>query len=437
MLAHDYARHVPAHTRIGRFVADESRLRWVFPFLHHFKEADVLIHGGTSRDAVLGRVPHGVHVLVHGVPEHTLHAGLQKFRAPQDLDIKIPSNKLTRHHTLPLIHDLARRDATVNAMAYSIRDGVLHDPFDGLKDIEEMKLRTIGDAQAHFHEDPSKMTRFLRLAAELGFTIEDSAWKALTSSAHKLNRLVSDENGKGSFALPRTHVGTEFLRALKADPAHAFQLFEKSGVLSHITPELLELHKLEHLDGRKAINHLEEILHYLHKENVTTTVIVAAILSFFEEGSLHVLSKLNHRLHLPLLDDTHFSFTDLTWLLEHRRILETTDPELMSHAEFEKIFGGKRGDELLALLRALYITSKQHTGARERLYHAKRLKEELLRGEHPKLLKGRDLLSLGLQPGPHIRSVMMKIRDAQLSGKVSNKIDALDFARHLMSTSDI
>lgn len=436
MIAHIYARHVPAHVRVGRFVADEPKLSWVFPFLHEHPHADALITGGTARDAILGRIPHEVHVLVHGVPEHSLATWKRKRNVPQDLDIKIPHNGISHQHTLPLVHDLARRDTTVNALAYSMRDGVLHDPFDGLKDIEEKRLRTIGNPEEKFHEDPSRTLRILRLASELGFAIEDATWHALTKSVHKLNRLLTDDAGHAAFAIPRMRLGKEFIRSLRHNPAHAFRLFRESGAFHHAAPELLELHRIEHHDGRTAEHKAEEMLHYLSEHRASVPVLLASILIFFEEAALDTLDRLSERLHLPLVDTAYFSLKDTEWLLKHRNILFDMDPEEMPLVEFERIFGGKRGDDLLLLLQALLVTSRRHSEVRERLYAAKRRKESF-DGDQPKLLRGRDLLSLGLEPGPHLRSLMAKVRDAQLSGKIHSKTDALDFARHLVCTSDI
>jgi len=434
MIAHVYARHVPAHARIGRYVADQGKLSWVFPFLHQIPSADVLLTGGTARDAVIGRANHGIHVLVHGVPEPTLHSWLQAKNVAKDFDISIPSNGLTRHHTLPLNHDLARRDITANALAYSIRDGILHDPFDGLKDIEDRKIRAIGDAKARFHENPLLLPRLLRLATELGFTVEEKTWEALKASAHKVNQIVSNAEGKAEFAIRRSHLGKEFLRSLRGHAADTFKHLRESGLLYELAPKMRGLETLERVSGKKMLEELETVFALLHEEHAPVTVILAAILSFFEEGAEDMLEHLSDHLHLPMLDDLSFSYHDLSWLLAHRNVLEQADPRDLPPAEFERVFGGTRGHNLLMLLKALYRSQGRHSEGLERLYAAEARKASMEETGHPKLLRGRDLLSLGLEPGHHLRSVMQKVRDAQLSGKISSKIDALDFARHLMAT---
>jgi tRNA nucleotidyltransferase/poly(A) polymerase len=436
MIAHAYARHIPAHARVGRFVADEGSLSWVFPFLKQVPNADVLITGGTARDAVIGRANNGIHVTIHGMPEPALRSWLTAKRVPRDLDIRVPSNGIMSHHTLPLVHDLARRDATANALAYSIRNGVLHDPFNGLDDIEKGQLRAIGDAKARFHEDPRQITRLLRLAAELGFTLEEKTWSALKSSAHKIHKLSPSTEDKAQFQVPRSHLGHDVLRTLVAHPSYGFNLLRDSGLLHTAVPKMKNLEKLERINGKKLTEELETALKLLHEEHAPAHVILATILALFEEGSADMLEHFTDALHLPLLDTTYFTYKDLAWLLKHRNVLEEADPNDLSPAEFERLFKGERGSHLLMLLRALYVSRGRHSEAHERLYAAK-VRRETLETDQPKLLRGRDLLSLGLEPGAHLRNIMQKIRDAQLTGQVSSRIDALDFARHLMSTQNI
>src|SRR5258706_10137233 len=67
--------------------------------------------------------------------------------------------------------DLARRDFTVNAIGYDISKGHLKDIYDGLKDIKDMSLRTVGNPDERFQEDALRMLRAVRFSAELGFVV--------------------------------------------------------------------------------------------------------------------------------------------------------------------------------------------------------------------------------------------------------------------------
>lgn len=437
MIASFYARHIPAHGRVGRFVADEGNLAFVFPLLHDFPEADALVVGGTTRDAIIGRAHNGIHLMVSGVPKAKLDQYLRAKNASKAIDIRLPHNGISEHHTLPLVHDLARRDVTANAMAYSIRDGILHDPFNGLKDIDAGRIRSVSSRSDRFKGSPLHMMRVLRLATELGFTIEEGTRTALLKEARHLNRLFTDVNGKASFAIPRAHLGREFVKALKAHPAGAVRHMREQNLHAHIAPELLGLEALEDLTGRKAHDRLNEALELLHKLHASPTVSLALLISLFDEGAKNMLEALNNRLHLPLLTEDGFSFPTLKFLIENRNILEHIHPEELSAADFEHIFGDSRGEELLMFLRAYYVSMRKHSEARERLYVAEERKALLESLSHPNLVRGRDLLSLGLEPGHHLRQLMHKIRDAQLNGKVKTKTDALDYARELIVANAI
>ncbi|MFA5947139.1 MAG: hypothetical protein WC813_03895 [Patescibacteria group bacterium] len=441
MFALSYARHVPAHARIGKFVADEPRLNVAFKLLKDHPEADVLVTGGTARDAVIGKVPKHVHLTVQGIPENELQEWCNRRNTSKDLDIRVPASSIwhpatrtlehTSHHTLPLVHDLARRDATVNAMAYSVRDGILHDPFDGLNDLEEKRLRTIGDPEQRFHEDPIRMLRFLRLAGHLGFSIEDHALHTIHKLGRNLNRLVSDENGKARYHIPRAHLGREFVSSLSQNAGETITHFFKSGVMGHLVPEIA---KLEHLVTSRGIpghEHAETVLSDLHGHGASPAVTLAALLAILEDESVAAFHKATERLHLPLLENGRNLVADVDHLLKHRNILVDQDPLELSHAEFEHVFGGPKGDDLLLFLHALAVTGGHNSQARERWYVAKRRKDEMPNTAPPELVRGRDLLSLGLSPGRHLREIMRKIRNEQLSGKLWTKADALEFARSI------
>ncbi|MGH7619826.1 MAG: CCA tRNA nucleotidyltransferase, partial [Gemmatimonadaceae bacterium] len=85
--------------------------------------------------------------------------------------------------------DLARRDFTINAIAYSPKRGELRDPFDGRGDLERRVVRAVGDAEARMREDRLRALRAIRFAARFDFAIEPATRRAIESSAPMLDRL--------------------------------------------------------------------------------------------------------------------------------------------------------------------------------------------------------------------------------------------------------
>lgn len=82
--------------------------------------------------------------------------------------------------------DAWRRDFTVNALAYNIADFAIIDYTGGVEDLERRLIRTIGDPAGRFAEDPVRMLRAIRLAAQLDFAIEHHSWEAMVADARRI-----------------------------------------------------------------------------------------------------------------------------------------------------------------------------------------------------------------------------------------------------------
>jgi tRNA nucleotidyltransferase (CCA-adding enzyme) len=132
-----------------------------------------------------------------------------------------------------IAEDLARRDFTVNAIAYGRggggRETESHwvDPHDGLADIEARTLRAVGDAHARFDEDALRLLRAARLAGQLGFNIDPDTRAAMVATA-ELARYVSNER-----------LGDELRKMIAINPpAPGFAILADTGILDHVLPEL-------------------------------------------------------------------------------------------------------------------------------------------------------------------------------------------------------
>ncbi|MEW6106104.1 MAG: CCA tRNA nucleotidyltransferase [Bacillota bacterium] len=123
--------------------------------------------------------------------------------------------------------DLARRDFTVNAIAYDIRRKAVIDCYNGLADLRARVIRTVGDPGARFQEDALRMLRAIRLGAELGFAIAPETLEAIESNHESITRIswerIRDE-----------------LSAMIVSPGagDAVRLTERTRLLEHILPEL-------------------------------------------------------------------------------------------------------------------------------------------------------------------------------------------------------
>ncbi len=126
-----------------------------------------------------------------------------------------------------ITQDLARRDFTVNAIAYDPLSNLLVDPYDGVQDLHRRVLRAVGDASARFNEDGLRALRCARFVATLDFDLDPATESAL-DTALDVFRKVSHER-----------VRDEWLKALRApQPSRAFDVMRRHGLLTAIVPEI-------------------------------------------------------------------------------------------------------------------------------------------------------------------------------------------------------
>ncbi len=138
--------------------------------------------------------------------EHGTVAVLDRYNAPHEVttfrrDIKTDGRHAVVEFGVELEEDLARRDFTINAIAYQPLRHEWRDPFGGEADIDAKKVRAVGDAEQRFREDYLRILRAIRFAARFDFQIEESTFEAAKSYADGLQHLsaerVRDEWFKG------------------------------------------------------------------------------------------------------------------------------------------------------------------------------------------------------------------------------------------------
>ena len=168
--------------------------------------------------------------------------------------------------------DLARRDFTINALAWHPLEQRLLDPFGGLHDLEVGILRTVGTPEKRFAEDYLRILRALRFAGRFNLTIEESSWRALCKGIKYLENLSCERVRDELFKVLGQH----------CTPSRALRLYEKAGVLGILYPELDQLSKsgrcsaegtwdltlcsVDFLPRGKGLLRLTELLHLLNPE---------------------------------------------------------------------------------------------------------------------------------------------------------------------------
>lgn len=236
---------------------------------------ELAIVGGPVRDALLGRDTHDLDFTTDARPDDILRIVTPLSTAQWDVgrdfgtigarvageQVEITTYRadsydgVTRKPTVAfgdrLEDDLARRDFTVNAMALRVPGRTLVDPSGGVEDLVAKRLRTPIDAAISFGDDPLRMLRAARFAAQLGFEVDPDTLAAMAELAPSLD-IVSPERIQGELA-----------RLLASDdPVRGLRILVDTGLMERFLPEIpaLRLEVDEHHHHKDVYEHSLTVL---------------------------------------------------------------------------------------------------------------------------------------------------------------------------------
>ena len=237
-----------------------------------FHEAgfELALVGGPVRDAILGRVAPDVDLTTNATPEQILEVIRGKVDTHWEIgrdfgtigcrigndQIEITTYRTDKYDAdsrkpevqfgTDLVHDLERRDFTVNSMALRLPEREFVDPFGGLRDLGDQVLKTPGKPEDSFGDDPLRMLRGARFASQLGFEIEPATFEAMQSMRQRLE-IISAE---------RIQVELQKL-VLGANPRMGLEVLVDSGLAEIVLPELpaLKLETDEHHHHKDVYQH--------------------------------------------------------------------------------------------------------------------------------------------------------------------------------------
>ena len=426
----------------------------VTELMDRLEEAGFECHcvGGCVRDWLMGIAPHDYDCCTAATPEEMLEifrdrqlvlAGVKHGTVgvvTADGVVEITSFRTEGgyadsrhpdwvHFVRNLREDLARRDFTVNAMAYSPRRG-LSDPFGGQEDLKRGLLRAVGEPEQRFREDALRILRGLRFAARFGFAIEEKTLNAMHTEIAGLD------------ALARERVMTELTGFLLA--AKAPDLLRAVEILCRVLPELAPTVGFD----QKNPNHVHDVFGHIAQvvESVPPTAELRlaallhdigkpAVFTLDEGGVGHfyghaaVSAEISDSVLLRLKASNALR-EEVVWLVKHhmdryppdektaRRLLSRHGLERMERLlDFQAAdLGGKGTDAPDASLREL-----------EQL---RRLLRTLAEKEGSLTLKtlavkGADLMERGMQPGPQLGRTLNALLEKVLAGELPNEKAAL------------
>ena len=332
--------------------------------------------------------------------------------------------------------DAARRDFTINGMFLDpVSDRVI-DYVGGQDDLRAGVIRAIGDPGARIYEDRLRMLRAVRFAARFGFTIEPQTFDAIRAAAPHLSDMAWER------------IGEEIIRILRDGNARrGFELLDATGLLPVVLPEVA------------ALKGVEQSPDY-HPEGDVFAHTLLLLAELDEPAETLALGALLHDIAKPLcaqrvenritfyghcergaemavticqrLRRSREVWERVEWLVRHHlRVMQVKDMRLSTLKRFLAQDGI---DELLALARLDALASNNDLRnydfcrAKQSEFGAAQLKP-------PPLLRGRDLLAMGYEPGSHFRRILDAVEEAQLEGRLLTHIEAVAWVRDTFPTS--
>jgi len=422
------------------------------------KGFEAYIVGGCLRDILLERIPQDWDVTTSARPEEiqkifkksfyenkfltvTLQTGskdpglkeieVTTFRSEAKYTDKRHPDQVKFAKTLK--EDLARRDFTVNAIAFDLPAKII-DPFSGQKDLKGKIIRTVGRPNERFSEDALRMMRAVRLASTLDFKIEQKTAGAIKKSAPWLQ------------AVSKERVREEFLKIVMAEKAAAgVEEMKKLGLLKYIIPELEEGYRVGQNKHHiyECYEHSLRSLDYAAKKGFNQYVRLASLLHDIAkprtkrgkgaEATFYGHEIVGAKMTAQILERLKFSKKTIERIVKlvryHLFYYNVDEVSESSVRRLVRQVGPENMEELLQVRMADRIGSGVPKAEPYKLRHLKYIIDKV--SQDPisvKMLKvgGKDVVKvLEVQPGPKIGKILDILLGIVLVDPKKNKKDFL------------
>ncbi len=442
----------------------------------------VYIVGGCLRDCLLGRIPRDMDIAVLGDPRNVARELAKKLNSrvialgkqTHPMYRVVTQNRIFDISPLQgnsIEEDLAHRDFTVNALAYETMSAKVIDIAHGLQDIEDKQIRQV--SKTCFEKDPLRLLRAYRIAAQLGFQVENKTLQTIRKQAHLISKTAAER------------IRSELFGILEASGTHEWlQKLAHSGLLFYILPEMAGMkgclqnrhHAFDVFDHTiQTVHQMEELTNLdpdpdAKHRPLTEPMDVHRQTRLKLAALLHDIGK---PLNRKLADDGHIGFTGhastgarlvaaigerlkfsrketeyaakmVQYHLRPLFLFKDNNKGMLTRRGITRFFIKTHPVTADVLLLSLADMRAKQSAAHARNSEFERFVMQLAQRydidfrptlETPALISGHDLIHhLNLTPSPLFKQVLALTREYQLAGQITTREVALRFAAHVIAT---
>ena len=304
--------------------------------------------------------------------------------------------------------DMARRDFTINAVAWDPLRDTIFDPFGGLEDLEARCLRTVGAPEDRFAEDFLRVLRALRFAGRYDLAIDPPTWHALRDATPHLPSLSAER------------IREELIKVLTLDPtpSASLELYQRAGALEAVLPELAKLHQTHPETWRQSLAWIDALPRHRVRHRLAV-----------------LLASLSPTQVAAILVRLRFSNADTRWIGDVVASLRT-GPQSLDPATCRRWLAAVGPDVVPDWMRIRIgacragvddVPPPDHA---DLLHGWRALRHEIDSGVPLRVgdlaLDGRDLIRLGLRPGPEFGRLLDALLARVLTDPTLNDRETLE-----------
>lgn len=415
---------------------------------------EALLVGGCVRDLILGTKPKDYDVATNATPDivkklypkvvevgvsfgvcKVVYGGetveITTFRKEEGYQDKRRPDSV--QFIVDIKEDAQRRDFTVNALYLDIDTFKIIDFFDGIKDLNDKVIRAIGDPRKRFSEDNLRIIRAIRFATQLGFTVDIETLKAIKDMSKEILN-VSGERIREEFKIIITSKNRKM----------GIELCDKVDLLDKLLPELTAgkgvpqppdfhpegdvfIHSLLSLEKLESFDFILSFAALIHDIGKVPTFQIADRIRFNNHDNVGA------DMSLDISDRFRLSNKEkdrMEWLIRNHLIFK--DIKKMRISRIKRLFN----EPYYPDLELLYKADKMAANGDLRDYDYTVNLRSCMPSEKPQpIIKGHDLIDLGLKPSPLFKKILNYIVDMQLEGKIKTRKQAIEKVKKLIDTN--